>query len=238
MRVFTLAAVLLMASTTPLSAAEQAESKAVDLTKIPRKIEEEPNYQDLPRYCLVVLGEKAQHRVWLVRDADQLFVDLDGDGRLTESPFEAKGSSVNVGELHLPRSAGRYSRFRTSSRSDGTTRIYISIAGRGYQIAGAMREPAPSFATSPEKAPIVHFDGPLTLHQYGSLQTLPRYPDGMSYRKTSLKLMVGTPGLGKGTFAAIHCKCRQNKTLRGEIAWPAANDKGQHIEQVAYKMHG
>lgn len=238
MRAFSLVAALSFVCATQLPAAEQTETKAVDLTKIPRTIEKEPDYRGSPRYCLVVLGEKAQHRVWLVRDSDRLFVDLDGDGRLTESPFEAKGSSVNVGELHLPRSSGRYSRFRTSSRSDGTTRIYISIAGRGFQIAGAMSEPAPTFAASPEKAPIVHFDGPLTLHQYGSLQTLPRYPDGMSYRKTSLKLMVGTPGLGEGTFAAIHCKCRRNKTLRGEIVWPAANEKGQHVEKVACKMHG
>ena len=61
MRAFSLTAALLIVCVARLPAAEQTESKAVDLTKISRTITEEPDYQGSPRYCLVVLGEQAQH---------------------------------------------------------------------------------------------------------------------------------------------------------------------------------
>ncbi|MBC8289452.1 MAG: hypothetical protein H8E37_03955 [Planctomycetes bacterium] len=237
MRAIPLAIVLILGGATMIRAAEPADEVAVDLTKLSRTIADEPDYKGSPRYCLVAFGQKAQHQVWLIRDKDRLFVDLNGDGRLTEPPFGMDRSSVTIGELNLPRTGGRYNRFRVYSKSDGTTRISVNIEGRGYQIAGAMREPSPTFGSSPEKAPVVHFDGRLTLHQYGSLQTLPRETAGKSYRTTSLKLMVGTPGLGKGTFAAIHCKCRRNKTLRGQIAWPRG-EYDPFVERVACKMHG
>ena len=40
-------------------------AQAVDLTKIPRVIAKEPAYQGKPKYCLLVFGPEAKHRVWL-----------------------------------------------------------------------------------------------------------------------------------------------------------------------------
>ncbi|MFL5327463.1 MAG: hypothetical protein ACJ8C4_01000 [Gemmataceae bacterium] len=56
----------------------------VDLTTIPRTIRKEPNYRGQPKYCLLVFGPEAKTRVWLVQDGDTLYVDLNGNGDLTE----------------------------------------------------------------------------------------------------------------------------------------------------------
>jgi hypothetical protein len=66
---------------------------AADLTKIERSIRKEPNYQSkTPRYCLLVFGPEAKKHVWLVLDGKTLYVDLNGNGDLTEQgeKFAAK----------------------------------------------------------------------------------------------------------------------------------------------------
>jgi hypothetical protein len=68
---------------------------AADLTKIERSITKEPVYQSKARrYCLLVLGEKAKTRIWLVLDGDVLFVDRNGNGDLTEA-----GKKVRLAEV-------------------------------------------------------------------------------------------------------------------------------------------
>jgi hypothetical protein len=58
---------------------------AVDLSKIDRRIVKEPAYQTkTPKYCLLVFGPEAKHRVWLVMDGDRLYVDKSGTGDLTD----------------------------------------------------------------------------------------------------------------------------------------------------------
>ena len=74
MRRLVLPALLLVCA--PLSAA--------DLSRIERKIAKEPAYQSQqPGYCLLVFGQEAKTRVWVVRDGDTLFVDRNGNGDLT-----------------------------------------------------------------------------------------------------------------------------------------------------------
>jgi hypothetical protein len=57
---------------------------ATDLSKIERTIAKEPAYKTKPKYCLLVFGPEAKHRVWLVQDGDTLYVDRNGNGDLTE----------------------------------------------------------------------------------------------------------------------------------------------------------
>src|SRR5262245_32085543 len=65
-----------------MAAASQAT--ATDLAKVPRTIAKEPAYETKnPRYCLLVFGENASPRVWLVLDGDTLYVDRKGNGDLT-----------------------------------------------------------------------------------------------------------------------------------------------------------
>jgi len=53
------------------------------------------------------------------------------------------------------------------------------------------------FANKPDKAPIIHFDGPMHISLYGENPTL------RLNRDNDLYLVVGTPGLGDGTFAMV-----------------------------------
>lgn len=60
-------------------------AEATDLSKIDRTIVKEPAYQNKPKYCLLVFGPEAKHRVWLVQDGAILYVDRNGNGDLTEA---------------------------------------------------------------------------------------------------------------------------------------------------------
>ncbi len=62
-----------------------ADPPKADLAKIDRNIVKEPAYQGQPRYCLVVFGQEAKTRVWLVQDGNVLYVDRNGNGDLTEA---------------------------------------------------------------------------------------------------------------------------------------------------------
>jgi hypothetical protein len=58
---------------------------AADLARIDRTIKKEPKYAGHPRYCLLVFGPEAKHRVWIVQDGNTLYVDRNGNGDLTEA---------------------------------------------------------------------------------------------------------------------------------------------------------
>ncbi len=57
---------------------------AADLSKIDRTIAKEPAYKNKPKYCLLVFGQHAKTRVWLVQDGDVLYVDRNANGDLTD----------------------------------------------------------------------------------------------------------------------------------------------------------
>ncbi len=58
---------------------------AADLATFDRRIKKEPAYASKsPRYVLLVLGQQAKDRVWLVKDGNVLYVDRNGNGDLTE----------------------------------------------------------------------------------------------------------------------------------------------------------
>jgi hypothetical protein len=90
-----------------------APGTAADLSKIDRTIKKEPAYKNKPKYCLLVFGPQAEHRVWLVLDGDSLYVDKNGNGDLTEEgecikaptfkpsthPAHAQERSIEIGDL-------------------------------------------------------------------------------------------------------------------------------------------
>jgi hypothetical protein len=89
-------------------------ASAADFSKIDHRIAKEPVYETkTPKYCLLVFGPEAKHRVWLVLDGDTLYVDKNGNGDLTEegerikapaftpstSPFHTRERSIEIGDL-------------------------------------------------------------------------------------------------------------------------------------------
>jgi hypothetical protein len=88
---------------------------AADLSTVDRTLTKEPAYQSRPKYCLLVFGKEARHRVWLVLDGDTLYVDRNGDGDLTEpgkrvtapalrpgdNPFCTRERSVDAGAVSV-----------------------------------------------------------------------------------------------------------------------------------------
>ena len=64
------------------------------------------------------------------------------------------------------------------------------------EFAFADGQGALQFADRPRDAPVVHFGGPLAMYPYPDQQLI--FPDGV------LTANIGTPGLGKGTFAFMN----------------------------------
>ncbi len=196
---------------------------ALDLTKIDRTIRKEPAYRTKPRYGLLVLGPKAETRIWLVIDDKTLYVDRNGNGDLTEA-----GEQISAEKM----SSADYLEFRAGGfvEADGKTRhsnlifyqyfarqfghlvnSVIAMEVQGAASQGNHGEEGCSFADTPRDAPVIHINGPLTLKAHsvcvdypgGSrLKEVPFQLDA-GERVSNLHVRVGTPGLGKGTFAAL-----------------------------------
>jgi hypothetical protein len=80
-----------------------------------------------------------------------------------------------------------------------------------YDLTGVL-----TFASKPADAPVVHFDGPLTVTFFGELPTL------RIGRTTDFVLAVGTPGRGPGTLAMLGYQDTVPATVRPkvEVRWP------------------
>jgi hypothetical protein len=73
----------------------------------------------------------------------------------------------------------------------------IPIAGRISQSASMDGDGFLQFADSPKDAPIIHFRGPLQMGLYGPQRLT------AGAEPSDLQTFVGTPGLGRGTFASV-----------------------------------
>jgi hypothetical protein len=182
-----------------VAAAMALTADAADLTKINRTIAKEPAYKSKPKYCLLVFGPEAKTRVWLVRDGDVLYVDRNGNGDLTDAgeklegqlgaaPYFRAGDIIEADGTTKHRDLG-------VQFHDGWTLVFVSVQGKGQQTA-SLGQRCLQFADRPQDAPIVHFNGPLTLN-------LVEHPTCDPQRRDAFFVEIGTPGLGKGTFAAI-----------------------------------
>ncbi|MFO0824305.1 MAG: hypothetical protein U0792_14525 [Gemmataceae bacterium] len=199
---------------------------AVDLAQIDRSIAREPTYKTkAPKYCLLVFGPEAKTRVWLVFDGDTLYVDRNGNGDLTEkdemvalpeftkadktSRFFSGTRRIKAGlvtafpkgwqELTLeqmqidpmrePANAEEARILNHPGRPcDGLITLIDLPLAAGVDDTGFLQ-----FAPRPGDTPIIHFNGPLQI----TLQPMQVFKRG---RESDLRLGVGTPGLGKGTF--------------------------------------
>lgn len=211
-------------------------ARAVDLSGIPRGILKEPAYQGKPRYCLLVFGKKADTRIWLVRDDKDLYVDHNGNGDLTEPGEKYAGTSVVIRKL-VERDGTEHRNLHVYSQNDGTFTMEVGIGAR-RQYVGIDRMERPTWGDRPENAPIIHFNGPMSLERYGPIYKLPRMTSPSNSIRFSLRVMLGTPGLGKGTFASYDETCSQKLgPLQAEIVYSPPSNTSPVIKQSIQLMH-
>jgi hypothetical protein len=262
MRVVSAPVVLLLAV---LAAAPTG--RAADLTQIERRTQKEPAYQTKsPAYCLLAFGPEAKAKVWLVYDdtADLLYVDRNGDGDLTDpgevvkakgqktstfDDLEVKAARFEVGQLNEPGGKGVHANVVVEmqvyrGRKKG---FFISAAKVSMDTNGKLRQEAGfgkfAFAPRPDQAPVLHFDGPLTVfialepHRQidvdrGVLNPAKAEVGHLAGGPVDFRVNVGTPGLGDDAWVKL--------TTAGppadvhpvvEIEFPSQKDPKQPIRQ-------
>jgi hypothetical protein len=201
---------------------------AVDLSKIDRTIAKEPTYRTATqRYCLLVFGPEAKARVWLVVDGDDLYVDRNGNGDLTEAGEKQRltpargypGEEVYVGELLSGEGDKRYRKFSLRRFGD---RFNMTVAVR-TRTWHAGWDTALKFATKASEAPIIHFDGPLMFRLENPDQFVERL---QTQGAATLCAFLGTPGLGAGTFARPKANEFKGWPALVQLRIPAATPDG------------
>jgi hypothetical protein len=140
-------------------------SSAADLSKIDRSIGNQPKYETKPGYCLLVFGPEADTRIWLVRDGDFIYLDRNGNGDLTDEGERLNGKGIRspvtitdaVGQKKYHMRQCNLTTLGNGKEQEQYCHISIDTEDvyRQYSFVG--------FADRPQDAPIVHFDGPLTL---------------------------------------------------------------------------
>jgi len=194
-----------------------------------------------PKYCLLVFGPRADTRIWLALDLasepwqrepgkNTLYVDRNGNGNLTEAGertactlkeqgfYASFGSSATytpcfaIGDIVERSSGARHTDLTLEVDSYVQTyrpcRLSVKVNGRHTQVAGSglLR-----FADRADDAPVIHFNGPLTLRVHKWTGTLvipneaPPYYEEVKMvpgEPFDLCAQLGTPGRGN-TFAAL-----------------------------------
>jgi hypothetical protein len=199
--------------------------KSFDLSSIDRTIKQEPQYGSTPKYCLLVLGMDAKKKAWMIRDGKHLYVDLNLNGDLTDEgeKFSPTKKYSNILPT-IPLIAG-YSNFRVSFLGTNQFRFSIKTPSNDLQYVGFSRADKPTLGQDTKTAPVIHLGGPLSLGQYSTPLVLTSLTS-TSVRKAGFRVMLGTPGLGKGTFAAYHCKmARQFGDITAQITFPQRDGK-------------
>ena len=213
-----------------------------ELSKVERKLNRPPSTESKAKYCLLVFGTSGKTQRWLALDDTVIYVDRNGNRDLTDDgePVKRESGWTQLGNIDV--STGTFTNLRIQLGTDSSFRLRVNTPRSGGQYVGFAIAIRPTFADAPEVAPIIHFGGAMTLGQYGPRQTIPRNTEGISYRVTSLKLMLGTPGIGDGTFAAYHCNCRRkngvDSTLVGKFVYQNSNAGDPIRREATYAQRG
>jgi hypothetical protein len=216
---------------------EKGKNKAPDppnLAKVDRAIKKEPAYRAKPRYCLLVFGPQASARVWLVEDGETLYVDVNGNGDLTEpgevfkpgerrkfgsfldgKPVEYHQETYAIGDLNPLGGSGVQKAFKLVREQFGAKPadyvLSVHVEGVTLQYAGW----GPLFAESRDTASVVHFGGPVIP------QPVRRKTLSLKKADQTLHIRFGTPGLGKHSFASVGLEAVPKDVQPvAQIEWP------------------
>lgn len=195
-------------------------SNRVDLKSLQRIPLKEPDFKsEEPLYALAVFGNEGKTQIWLALDQsaagdgayDVVYVDLNGDGDLRDEGERFIGkvangtaqTSFDLGDFTDPHTGAKHTQM-TLRLTEGQRPLHMLklkwrdkhfMAG-GYAKQGGggyMR-----FAPSPEKAPIVWFngDGPFRFQRWYSAELRIGQAD-------DLKVFLGQIGVGENSFCAF-----------------------------------
>jgi hypothetical protein len=200
---------------------------AGDLAKINRAITKEPAYRSKPRYCLLVFGLEAKTRVWLVLDGDVLYVDRNSNGDLTEKGERVEAVRLkDLGWREFTVSEGigqsKYKELVVLEQHPSLGKHYwgvsLTVEGKGRQGGAAV------FAERPQDAPILHFDGRLTM-LLGVWKLVRDQKDGQ------LAAHLVNQGVGKDVFTFLNHKAiPDNIHPIAEIEFPNKNPSGEPVK--------
>jgi hypothetical protein len=248
MRLPSLLATLLVLGNTAVTA------WGADLTRIDRTIAREPTYQSRPKYCLLVFGPQAKTRIWLVLDGDTLYVSRHGNGDLTAKGAQVVNRKPNtcyaVGAITEPDRGTKHAALSVTPQQDGSMVVALMAEGKYRQRSGRLR-----FAGRPQEAPVLHFNGPVSVRftsaaappdrgqvgpaaaKLGSRERLlqqlgKKFPLPSARQQTkvvSLSAAVGTPGLGEGTFVTYKARDILGQPIVVEAAFPNQDARARPI---------
>jgi hypothetical protein len=188
---------------------------AADLSKIDRTIRKEPVYKSKsPKYCLLVFGPEGAARVWLVLDGDTLYVDRNGNGDLTEDgerigsaacPPRMKSYTQHFFDVRDLQPVGgkvsrKYARMAMVRAKDRGYTVVVELGGGRLQ---ANFDDGLQWSDRAKEAPVLHFDGTLTLELADNTGDGHFELDKKFNKKFELHAVIGTPGAGKHTFVAL-----------------------------------
>jgi hypothetical protein len=168
-----------------------APATAADLSKIDRTLVKEPRYKGKPGYCLLVFGADAKTRVWLVKDGDTLYLDRNGNGDLTEDGERLAGNGGKPAGAITAVAGKKYQIRQCNLTKLGGPKGQQDFCHIAIDVDGAFGQYSfAGFADTPKKAPVVHFDGPLTIEVADKNVTL------MREKPTDLGVYMVTRGHG------------------------------------------
>jgi hypothetical protein len=204
-----------------------ATTWGADLTKMDRTIAKEPAYQSKPKYCLLVFGPQAKTRVWVVQDGNTLYIDRNGNGDLTEKGeavvWKAGSQSMAAGNVT---SSDGISQYAIGVRKySSSMRLSVGYDGNQRYLVGDPDGDPLVFSERISEAPIVHIAGPRSIE-------LSYY--GVGGGSMALRVRVGTPGLGTGSFAAL---VLPDVTPVAEVEFPSKKPGGTPIVVKAALKH-
>ena len=188
----------------------------------------EPEYNNTPKYCLLVFGPQADTRVWLVEDGDTLYVDRNANGDLTDSDESVAASDVRdlrkyrdqkykVGAL-LPTSEVKpnteleLTRYFSPRREEISYVIKLSVDGKIQHFSGW----APILVAKREDATIIHFGGRVVPEAVREKSLK------LGEKRQHLHVRFGTPGRGEHSFASLNYETIPKESHPiARITWPA-----------------
>jgi hypothetical protein len=209
---------------------------AADLSSIPRTIQKEPAYRSKPGYCLLVLGQQADTRLCLVLDNDVLYVDRDRTGDLTAPECRVvadKQGIFHIGKITEKGTAISHDvqvrRFGPGDGPEKETLYFLRIKVSGHRQSSCF-----AFARNPNDAPVLHFNGPLTMG-------LGLPPTLYGLNEIELHAFVGIQGWAKGKSDVLTQLGFENVPAgicpMAEIDFPSKSSPGKSIHVKVSLKH-